>query len=189
MPLALGISGPVRQEKTLDLAWVLQACLKRSGVPTGILCDSAQELQKCMAPLMTVSWDDITEASLMKPTKEEHGAFPTTRGGSCPALARNPSHQRSPRPHPSQNTWEIPETPKPSEWIDAQPTESTEQTDALSTSSPAPQSGCQPFWKAKKPWREIGAEPNQTGEWGLHLSAEEWKGARMVEGVLIPSSL
>ena len=68
-------SGPrdfwaVRQEETLALAQALQACTKGSGALTGILCNLAWELQKCMAPLMTLSGDDITEASFLKATKE-----------------------------------------------------------------------------------------------------------------------
>ena len=66
----------VRQEKTLALAWVLQACTEGLEVPIGVLCNSAQELQKCMAPLMTLSRNDIIEVSLLKPTKEECGTSP-----------------------------------------------------------------------------------------------------------------
>ena len=49
----------MRQKKTLTLAWVLLACAEGLGAPTDILCDSAQELQKYMAPLMTLIGDDI----------------------------------------------------------------------------------------------------------------------------------
>ena len=45
----------MRQKKTLALAPVLQAFTEEPGVTTGILCESARELQKCMAPLMTLS--------------------------------------------------------------------------------------------------------------------------------------
>ena len=67
----------VRQEKTLALARVLQACAKESGVSTSILCELISELQKCMAPPMTLSGDNMVVASLLKPTGEELGASPT----------------------------------------------------------------------------------------------------------------
>ena len=71
------------QKNTLALAQALQACTEGSGARTGILCDLAQEFQKCMAPLMTLSGDNIVEASLLKSRGEVHGSFPHTRGGSC----------------------------------------------------------------------------------------------------------
>ena len=67
----------VRQEKTLALAWVLQVCAKESEFPTGVLCESGQELQKCMAPLMALSSDEIVETFLLRHTGEEHQASPT----------------------------------------------------------------------------------------------------------------
>ena len=53
----------IRQQKIMALAQVLQACAKESGFPAGVLCVSAQELQKCMAPLLAFSGDGIVEAS------------------------------------------------------------------------------------------------------------------------------
>ena len=78
----IDVSGPrdfwaVRQKKTLALAQVLQTCTEESGFPTGVLCESVQELQKCMAPLMALSSDEIVKFSLLRPTGEEHGASPT----------------------------------------------------------------------------------------------------------------
>ena len=67
------------EEKTLALAWALQAYAKESGVPEGILCESAWEPQKCMATLMYLSGDDIVEASLLKPMGDEHGTPPDWR--------------------------------------------------------------------------------------------------------------
>ena len=61
------------EEKTLALAWALQASVEELGFPTGILHDSARELQKCMAPLMTLSSDDIVETSLLKSMEDKHG--------------------------------------------------------------------------------------------------------------------
>ena len=45
----------IRQWRNLALAHVLQVCAERSGVSTGILCNSVRELQRCMAPLMCLS--------------------------------------------------------------------------------------------------------------------------------------
>ena len=47
----------MRQQRTMVLAQVLQTCANESGFPPGVLCDSAQELQKCMAPLLALSGD------------------------------------------------------------------------------------------------------------------------------------
>ena len=55
----------IRGEKTLALVWVLQACVEESGTPASNLWDATQELQRCMAPLMTLSGDDIVETSLL----------------------------------------------------------------------------------------------------------------------------
>ena len=52
----------MRQEKTLALACTLETCTERSGMPTGGLCDSVRELQRCMAPLIHLSRDEIVEA-------------------------------------------------------------------------------------------------------------------------------
>ena len=54
----------IRQEKTLALARVLQACTEASRAKTCILCRTVRELQQCMAPLMTLNGDDVMEASL-----------------------------------------------------------------------------------------------------------------------------
>ena len=40
----------VMQEKALALAQRLQTCAKESGAQTGILCDAAHDLQRCMTP-------------------------------------------------------------------------------------------------------------------------------------------
>ena len=57
----------VRQEKTQALAWPLQCCEERLKVQTRVLCNVAQVLQKCMAPLMCLNRDEIVEASLLEP--------------------------------------------------------------------------------------------------------------------------
>ena len=67
----------MRQEKTLALACVPQACAERSGVATGVLCNVAHELQKCMAPLINLTVDDIVEVSLLESPGEESETSPT----------------------------------------------------------------------------------------------------------------
>ena len=67
----------MRQKKTLALAQVLQCCTERLGVPTRVLCDTARELQKCVAPLMILNGDDIVESSLLEPMGDEPATSPT----------------------------------------------------------------------------------------------------------------
>ena len=94
----------VRQEKTLALAYALQTCAERSGMLTRVLCDSAGELQRCMAPVMSLSGDEIVEASLLGPNVMNTEPLLLQRR-KLPSWVRNLSHQRPPRPHLSQNAW------------------------------------------------------------------------------------
>ena len=156
---------------TLALAHALQACAERSEMLTGILCDSAQELQKCMAPLMILSKDDIVKASLLKPTEEECETYPPPEEEAI-LLGKEVKLPEVPSSLPE--CMEIPKLAEPAE-----------QTNAPSTAlppSPVLQPSCHPSKKERKPWGEIGADPNCMGEW-------EWKSARMVGGVLISSLL
>ena len=57
-----------RQQETLALASVLQCCAEQSGMPPGVLCNAALDLQRCMVPLMHLEGDEIVEASLLGPT-------------------------------------------------------------------------------------------------------------------------
>ena len=66
----------MRQQKTMALAKLLQACTKESGFPTGVLCDVMWELQWCMAPLLVLKSDEIVEASLLRPIEGECGTSP-----------------------------------------------------------------------------------------------------------------
>ena len=84
---------------------------------------------------MTLNGDDITEASLLKPTEGEHGASPTPEEEAVP-LGEEPESLETPMATYLLECPEIPEPPEPSVWIDAQLAESTEQTYALTTSSP-----------------------------------------------------
>ena len=61
----------------MAFARVLQACAKKSGFPTGVLCDVAWELQWYMAPLLVLNSDAIVEASLLIPIEGECRTSPT----------------------------------------------------------------------------------------------------------------
>ena len=167
----------VRQVKTLALAHALHACVERSGVPTGVLHDSVRELQRCMAPLMYLSGDEIVEASLLESAGKECRASPTSEE-EANLLGEGPEPLETPKATSLLEHPEIPEPMESSECIDTQPTEFIKQTDALTTSplpSPMPQTSCYPFWKAKKHWREIGVDQNHTGEWiHSYLQKNEW---------------
>ena len=60
-------------EETLVLARALQHFVERLGIPSGVLCDAAQDLQRCMAPFMCLKGDDILEASLLGANDNEPG--------------------------------------------------------------------------------------------------------------------
>ena len=94
----------VRQEKTLALAQVLQACTERSGAPTGVLCDSVTELQRCIAPLMCLNGDEIVEASLLEPAGKEVGMAPTSEEEAI-LLGKEPKLPEAPEATSFQNTW------------------------------------------------------------------------------------
>ena len=67
-----------RQDKTLPLAWSLQCGAESLGTPPKVLCDVAQDLQRCVAPLMWLEWNEIVEASLLGPTDNGPGAPQTS---------------------------------------------------------------------------------------------------------------
>ena len=122
----------VMQEKTLALAQALQACTEDLGVPTGILCESAWELQKCIASLMTLSGDDIVETSLLKPTGEEHGTSPIPEEEAT-LLGEE---IELPQVSGSLPEWlEIPSFVEPGKWS---------TTPSAPSPSPMPQPGCHP---------------------------------------------
>ena len=134
-------SGPryfwaVRQEKTLALAQALWACAKELGVPTGILCESAWELQSAR-PLMTHSGDDFVEVSLLKPmrwtqhtpTQEEEAAL-LGEEIKLPQVPGSPPRQL-----------EIHRFVEPADRSTAP---------SASSPSPTPQPSCLPSRKAKK---------------------------------------
>ena len=65
------------KEGTAALGKALQHYVEKLGVPFGVLCNVVQFLQRCMEPLMHLEDYDIPEASLLKATDNEPGAFPT----------------------------------------------------------------------------------------------------------------
>ena len=112
---------PVPDLGTTGLCWGI-------GGPTHILCCVTQELQRCMAHLMTLCGENIAMASLLKPTKEEHGTSPTleeeatflgkeTEPPQAPGVEsaeqitvlRSPSPPSAPWPDccPSQGQWSL----------------------------------------------------------------------------------
>ena len=95
IPPAAGTSRPLRQEKTLALTQALQCCAERSGsTDWSPMWHVVWELQKCMAPLMSLNGDDIVETILLEPTGKELETSSHPGGGSLPHLGRNMSHQR-----------------------------------------------------------------------------------------------
>ena len=106
----------VRQVKTLALAWTLQQYAKRLGTPTGVLCNTAWELQRCMALLICLNKDEIVEASLLKPMDDGPRTSPTLVEKppqpwwrKLPSWGRNWSCKRLMRLlHPPINVWRLP---------------------------------------------------------------------------------
>ena len=120
-----------------------------SGVLPGIHCESAQELQKCMAPLTTLSCDDMGEASLLKTTGEEHVNTPTPeeKAALLGEEIKPPTvHQVSPEQP------EFPRFVEPAGWG---------TTPGASCPSPAPQPSYLPSGKAKKSQQGMKADPDR----------------------------
>ena len=138
----------MRQEKTLALAQALQACTEASGAKTGILCEAAREQQQCMAPLMTLSGDDIVEASLLRPTGEELRPSPTPEEETA-LLGEEDGPSGVPGPTPRHS--EIPRLVEPAE-----------QTTPPVTSTVF---HSHPSWKGKKLWEGIDIDLNKPGKW------------------------
>ena len=150
----------MRQEYTLALAWVLQACAKESRVPTGVLCDTVWELQRCMVLLMTLSGDDIAKASLLKSTEEECWTSPTSEEETI-LLGKG---IKLPQVLGSLSEWmEIPEFIEPAKQI---------IMPSASSPSPMPQPSCLPPGKAKKSQQGMEANPNNPGRW-VHIYLQE----------------
>ena len=129
----------VRQKKPLALAHALQAYAERSGTLTRVLCNSARELQRCMAPLMCLSGDEIVEASPLEPAGEECRASSTPEEEAI-LLGEELKPSEAPEATSLLEHLEIPEPTEPSEQINTQPVESTKGTDSPSTSTSSPHS-------------------------------------------------
>ena len=108
---------------------------------------------KMHGPLMTLSRNDIVEASLPKPTGEEHGTFPTLEKAAA-LLGKEVKPPHVPGSCPEQLEFQR----------FAEPAEQS-TTPSASSPSPMPHPSCHPSQKAKKPQREIKAGPFQAGEW------------------------
>ena len=107
-----------------------------------------------MVPLVSLSRDDIREASLLQPTGVEHGTSPTPEEEAI-LLGKEVELPEAPGSLPE--CMEIPE-----------PVQPTKQTDAPSPSpppSPLPQPCCLPSWKTKKSWQEVETDPSHAGKW------------------------
>ena len=76
------------------LARALQHCVERSGVPSGVLCDVAQDLQRCIVPLMCLEGDDILEASLPRATDNKL-RMSLTLAEEAALLGDDPAPQRA----------------------------------------------------------------------------------------------
>ena len=63
--------------RALALAKALQSCSEQSGVPPGMLCDVAQDIQRCMAHLMPLKKGDILEGLLLTVMDDEPTMSPT----------------------------------------------------------------------------------------------------------------
>ena len=131
----------------MALAQALQACAMESEFSTGVLCDSAWELQRCMAPLLALSSDEIVEASLLWPIGEEHGTSPTPEEEAALLSEIKP---------PKVPEWlEVHEQVHPAEWT---------ATPAASPPSPPPQPSHLPSQKAKKSHQEIKVDKISAGQ-------------------------
>ena len=66
----------MREQRTLALAFTLQAHMEESSCPTGVLCEAARELQLCMALLLVLNEGEIVEASLLQSMEGECRTYP-----------------------------------------------------------------------------------------------------------------
>ena len=134
----------------LALAQALQACNEASGAKRGILCKAARELQQCMAPLMTLNGDNIVEASLLRPTREELGSSPSPEE-EVVLLGKEDGPLAVPDPTPTHV--EIPRFVEPAE-----------QTTAP-VPCPVSQPCSHPPWKGRKLWEGIDVGPSISNQW------------------------
>ena len=89
-----GTLGRPGRKETLVLARALQQCMEKSGVPSRVLCDVAQDLHRFMASLMYPYGDDILEASLPGATNNEPGVS-LTLVEEATLLGNNPTPQEA----------------------------------------------------------------------------------------------
>ena len=119
----------VKKEKTLALSQVLQCCVERLEVPTGVLCNAIWELQKCITTLMSLNGDDIVEVSLLETTGDKPS---WGKNWSCWRLQRLLQPPGKSKTSQAKGTnW--------SDWWSKYPCPSTMWTDTLSTPVPSTQ--------------------------------------------------
>ena len=143
----------IRLEKTLALAMELQACAEASGAMTGILCRAIRELQRCMAPFMILSEDDVMKASLLRnwdppPLQKRRPSSTVKEMGSQECQALLPNKQKS----PGHRTC----------WADYH-------------SCYFPVSCSHPSLKGRKSWEGIDIDPHKSGQWvHPYLERDNW---------------
>ena len=116
---------------------------------------------------MTLSGDDIIEATLLKPTEEDCGSHPP---GWWTQATRDPQGHIPPRT--PRDLWT--HRALKAYWHSAH--RITEQTDALTTlppPSPMPQPSCHSSQKVKKHWREIWGWPEPCWQVGLLILTQK----------------
>ena len=136
----------MREQRTLALAWALQAHIKESSCPTGVHCEGARELQQCMALLLALNGDVMVEVSLLQSVEGEHRTSPMSEEEATLLCDIKPDIQ-------SDIKLDI-EAPQFLELLEickqAQPAEWTITPTTSPPSSPSPPSPL-PSPKAKKP--------------------------------------
>ena len=96
-------------------------------MPSGVLCSTVRDLQRCKEPLMCLKGDDVLEALLLKATDNESGASPTL-AEEATLLGEDLAHQEAwetntcPPDHPEnipkpEATARVVDLPDAWEWI------------------------------------------------------------------------
>ena len=109
-----------QKEETLAQAKALQHCMERLGAPSGVLCSTVRDLQRCMKPLMCLKGDNVLEALLFGATDNEPGvslilAEATLLGGDSA-----PQEVQEIITHPPYHQEETPESEAAAEVADPQ---------------------------------------------------------------------
>ena len=100
--------------------------------------------------MMTISGDDIVEASLLRPTKEDPGPSPMPEEEAA-LLGEGSKEPETPGSAPEHS--EVPKHEGPAKQITTLPSHSS------------PQPHCHPNKKARKYWEVVNVDPNNPGWW------------------------